>query len=765
MPEGHASCSAHDKSLLKSDAVCSNKYCAADSTESDSCDKLDNNTNNMASNNGTMRTSHNDNALYPGLDCRLIGLKSSIAYRLPEIDISKLIKGDEHLKYFTDDIAKRVALFKEYLHRLNTQHGGIIEFSSSYKKYGSHFDEKTKTFLVLEYIPDVDQVFIYGAFNNFDKYANPMKRGQNGLWHFESKINEHDRSPPVAHLSELFLLIITKNKQILNRISPWSRCMIQDPGTLLFKPLFWNPDNQYEFVNAKVSIDTATTPLLIYEAHVGIASNEEKIASYSQFRTEMLPRIKKQGYNCLMLMAIQHHALYSSFGYQVTSFFSPASWFGSPDELKQLIDEAHSMNIAVILDVVYAHASNNTEDGLNLLNGTDHCYFHSGQKGTHPIWNSRIFDYENVETQRLLLSNISFWMDEFQVDGFRFDGIGSMIYHDLGLTTKFTGDYREYFNINSNHEALAFLMLANFLIKSKDEDSITIAEEFTGYPTLCRPICEGGVGFDYRFLMGIPDLWFKLLKSLSLDWNVCDIVSAFENRRKDEKAIAYSECHDQSLVGDKTIAMHLMDKEMYFSMSRSLPERNLVVDNGVAFLKLIKLLTVAAGGEGYLNFIGNEFGHPEWLDFPRKENDFSFKHAKRMFYLADSPDLYYHCLNLFDRALMHLAAECNWHSFANNFILVNPGDKVIALQRGAYIFIWNMSTDRSYKDYQIDFGTHPSILKCALHTDGLEHGGFGRIDGRIEVKTELNMHINSNHYSAKFYLPSKTGFIFKEELI
>jgi 1,4-alpha-glucan branching enzyme len=339
----------------------------------------------------------------------------------------------------------------------------------------------------------------------------------------------------------------------------------------------------------------------------------------------VLPRIAKNGYNVIQLMAIQEHAYYASFGYQVTSFFAPSSRFGTPDQLKELIDCAHGLGIQVLLDIVHSHASSNVLDGLNEFDGTDSCFFHGGSRGHHAQWGSRIFNYDNWEVQRFLLSNCRYWVDEFGFDGFRFDGVTSMLYHHHGIGTGFTGNYSEYFGLQVDEESILYLQLANDFLHRSYPFLTTISEDVSGMPGMCRPVSEGGIGFDFRLGMAVPDMWIKLLKEQKdEDWNIGHICHTLENRRYGEKVIAYAESHDQALVGDKTLAFWMMDAQMYTNMS-ILSERTDVIDRGMALHKMIRLLVHALGGEGYLNFIGNEFGHPEWLDFPRKGNGESFQ--------------------------------------------------------------------------------------------------------------------------------------------
>lgn len=207
-----------------------------------------------------------------------------------------------------------------------------------------------------------------------------------------------------------------------------------------------------------------------------MASEKPEIGTYRNFKENILPHIKDLGYNAVQLMAIMEHSYYASFGYQVTNFFAPSSKYGTPEELKDMIDTAHEMGILVFLDVIHSHASKNTEDGLNQFDGTDHCYFHEGGKGYHDLWDSRLFNFSNYEVLRFLLSNLRYWAEEFRFDGFRFDGITSLLYlhHGIGKTPM---SYQEYFNDEVDKEAVTYLTLANDLLRQINPNIITIAED------------------------------------------------------------------------------------------------------------------------------------------------------------------------------------------------------------------------------------------------------------------------------------------------
>ena len=531
-----------------------------------------------------------------------------------------------------------------------------------------------------------------------------------------------------------------------------------------------SPDFDAPFIPTRRMVaarDPAATGLRIYEAHVGLAGSDHRVHTYREFARFVLPHVASMGYTAIQLMAVQEHALYSSFGYHVNSFFAACSRFGSPEDLKYLVDTAHGLGLAVIMDIVHSHASPNANDGLNNYDGTDGCYFHEGGRGHHDQWGSRLFNYSSTEVRRFLLSNVRWWLEEYRFDGYRFDGVTSMLYKHHGIGAGFSGGYHEYFGDATDTEAVSYLMLANLLCHCADPPAISIGEDVSGMPALARPVAEGGVGFDMRLAMAIPDEWIKLLKETAdEEWDMERLSHVLLNRRWQERAVSYAESHDQALVGDKTLAFWLMDKEMYFSMSK-LGELNPVVDRGLALHKMIRLITCAMGGEAWLCFIGNEFAHPEWLDFPRPGNDDSFQHCRRQWNLAFDHELRYRDLMQFDRSMMHLQDRFPWLLSKTNFAsLKHNNDKVIVFERGdspatTLVFVFNFHASRSYTDYKIGVpfaGTWVPVLD----TDSSYFGGHGRVS--YETKHVAGPAAwNERPASMMVYLPSRTAVAFRLE--
>uniref|UniRef100_A0A1B6E036 1,4-alpha-glucan branching enzyme n=1 Tax=Clastoptera arizonana TaxID=38151 RepID=A0A1B6E036_9HEMI len=655
-------------------------------------------------------------------------------------ELHNLLERDGYLKPYEREYRRRYACFQDYVDKVNDIEGGLENFTQGYKYYGVHINPDNSV-TCREWAPGAIQVYLYGEFNNWQKKSHPYQNIGYGKWELQIPPNE-DGSCRVKHLSEVKLAIRTQNGDIVDRLSPWATYVVPPPASegWTYKQKIWHPPPHEKYV-MKYGHLKKPESLRIYECHVGIGTAETRVGQYKEFAQNVIPRIKKLGYNTIQLMAVMEHAYYASFGYQVTNFYAASSRYGTPDELKELIDVAHENQIYVLLDMVHSHASKNVLDGLNQFDGTNSCYFHDGARGEHSLWDSRLFNYSEYEVLRFLLSNLRWYMEEYKFDGFRFDGVTSMLYHSRGIGQGFSGHYDEYFGLNVDIEAVVYLMLANHMLHKLYPEITTIAEDVSGMPASCRPVAEAGIGFDYRLAMAIPDKWIKLLKETSDDdWNIGNIVHTLTNRRWMEKTIAYAESHDQALVGDKTIAFWLMDKEMYTHMS-TLSDPSAIIDRGIALHKLIRLITHGLGGEGYLNFIGNEFGHPEWLDFPRAGNNSSYHYARRQWNLVDDPLLKYKYLNNFDAAMNNLEERYGWLHKGYEGIKVNlnmeeapayvswkhEDDKVVVFERAELLFVFNFHPTKSFPDYRLGVEI-PGEYKILLNSDDSSFGGHNRID-------------------------------------
>ncbi|TRY80465.1 hypothetical protein TCAL_10489 [Tigriopus californicus] len=675
--------------------------------------------------------------------------------KVPKIE--DLLERDGYLKLHEREIRRRYGNFQDFLNQLQKVEGGIENFSTGFKDMGCHVEEDN-TFVCRQWAPGAQDMWLFGDFNDWNKYRYEFKKLPFGKW--EIKLPPVNGECAIKHLSKIKLAIKSQTGEVVDRLDPWATFVCPPPkgSGYIYNHHFWNPPKEQVY-KAKNPKPKRPKSMRVYECHVGISSWEGKVNTYVDFADNVLPRIQKLGYNAIQIMAVMEHAYYASFGYQVTSFFAASSRYGTPEELKYLVDKAHGMGIFVMLDVVHSHASKNVLDGLNMFDGSDACFFHSGARGNHELWDSRLFNYTEWEVLRFLLSNLRMWVDVYGFDGFRFDGVTSMLYHSRGLGQGFSGDYNEYFGMNTDTEALVYLMLANHLLHSLSPEMITIAEDVSGMPALCRPTAEGGGGFDYRLAMAIPDLLIKMMKEQKdEDWNMGTLIHTLTNRRWKEDCIAYAESHDQALVGDKTIAFWLMDKEMYTGMSSMWPAND-IVDRGIALHKMIRLLVHGCGGEGYLNFIGNEFGHPEWLDFPRSGNNDSYHYARRQFNLVDDEELRYKYLAAFDAAMNKTEDKFGWLSSDPAYVSwKHEEDKVIVFERAGLIFVFNFHPNKSFTDYKVgawEGGTY----RIVLDTDASEFGGHNRLDHSKENATFPEGYAGRQNHMC-VYSPCRTAQVY-----
>ncbi len=593
----------------------------------------------------------------------------------------------------------------------------------------------------------------------WDRHEHKATKDEYGTWTVHIP-NKPDGSCPIPHMSTVKVALRTAAGEEVDRLPQYTFACHQASGNPMLDSVFWHPPSPYVMTHPRPARPTS---LKIYEAHVGMATDKERVGTYREFADDVLPYVAELGYNAVQLMALAEHSYYGCFGYQVTSFFAPSSRSGTPDDLKYLIDKAHSLGIAVLMDLVHSHASKNVVDGINGWDGSDHHLFHAPPRGDHPAWDSRLFNYENMETLRFLLSNLAYWQNEYLFDGFRFDGITSMIYLHHGVGVGFSGAYHEYFGPTVDASTLVYLMLANNLIHAAHPDAITIAEDVSGMPTMCNTVPDGGLGFDYRMAMAVPDMWVKLLKEVrDEDWDVAEIAYQLINRRWQERYVGYSECHDQAIVGDKTIAFRLMDSDMYTRMS-ILQQPNPVIERGIALHKVIRLLTLGLSGEAYLTFMGNEFGHPEWIDFPREGNGWSYKYCRRQWGLARDPLLRYQHLFRFEKAMIALENRTHWLTKREYITLTDNENKVLAWIRHGLVFAINLHPTKALTAFPIPVFS-PGTYRVALDTDTLETGGQGRLDTNVRYFTQpAPAEGGRPGHTFSVYLPPRVGIVWKME--
>lgn len=654
---------------------------------------------------------------------------------------------DAYLKPYAGIIERRAKLIAKRAARLSKDPGSLAEFACAHEYYGLHLRDGQWVFR--EWAPNATDITLVGEFNDwrptpeFALYRLPGRDVWEGTW-------PADR---LRHGQRYHMLLTWTGGQG-ERVPAYARRVLQDPKTGLFEAQVWNPPTPYLWKHPDWRIPKDRPPI-IYEAHVGMAQEKEGVGTYDEFRRLVLPRVVAAGYNTLQLMAVMEHPYYGSFGYHVGSFYAASSRFGTPEDLKALIDDAHAAGIAVIMDIVHSHAVRNERDGLSRYDGTYDQFFHSGTRGWHEAWDSRCFNYAKPDVLHFLLSNCHYWLDEFRFDGFRFDGVTSMLYQHHGLGVTFS-NYSQYFDELVDEDAFAYCGLANLLIHSIRPDAITIAEDVSGMPGIASPIEDDGAGFDYRMAMGVPECWFKLVRDVrDEEWNIGYLWYELTNHREEEKTVNYVECHDQALVGGKTLIFQMMDAAIYDSMHRGV--RNPATDRGVALHKMIRLATASAAGGAYLNFIGNEFGHPEWVDFPREGNGFSYAHARRQWSLRDDDRLFFKGLGDFDAEMVKLLRSSAALSAHPRLLVADDQKKLLIFERKGMVFLFNFNASESVSDFPVL--VPPGTYRCLLNTDSVAFGGQGRIEEgqpypifNDPVGDEIVQRI-------RIYLPARTALV------
>jgi len=661
----------------------------------------------------------------------------------------KLIEQDPWLEPSEKDVQERYDRYETKLQEIERDFGSLSEIANGYAYFGINYDPKRKGWTYREWAPQANALYLVGDFNNWEQFSYPLEKNEFGIW--EIFLEEKTHKNTFVHGSKIKVLVDSQ-KGLQYRIPAYITRVIQDDDTKNFSGQLWFSE-VFDWTDDHFNIGL-TEELFIYECHVGMAQEKEGVGSYLEFAEFVLPRIKDAGYNAIQLMAIQEHPYYGSFGYHVSSFFAPSSRFGTPEDLKYLIKKAHQMGIGVILDIVHSHTVKNTVEGINQFDGSDGQYFHEGSRGDHPQWDSKLFDYGKPEILRFLLSNIKYWLNEFHFDGFRFDGVGSMMYYHHGMETI---DSREkYFRQGVEYDAITYLQLANQLTHQLYTDAVSIAEDVTGMPGLTTPVDDGGLGFDYRLGMGTPDFWIKLLKEYrDEDWNIHEIWHVLNDRLPHVRTVTYAESHDQALVGDKTLAFRLMDKEMYYHMHKDDPD--IIIERGLALHKMIRLFTISLGGQAYMNFMGNEFGHPEWIDFPREGNNWNYKHCRRQWSLVDNPDLKYQFLAEFDKVMIKVLKENKiMSSLFGNQLNVDEENKTIAFERNHLIFVFNFHSSNSIPDYKFPV-PKSGEYRLILNSDDFAFGGHGRIDPNT---TYISRNDGSGN-KLSIYNTNRTAQVFK----
>ncbi len=655
----------------------------------------------------------------------------------------KILELNPEIAKYSDDIEFRMKSYAETKQRLLHNKKSLFDFADAHEYYGFHHIDGG--WIYREWAPSADRLYLEGDFNDWNETDHPLERKENGDW--EIFLQGDDALWDGCRVKT----VVEAGGNRTEHVPLYIKRAVQDEDTRIFcGEVVDDRKSPFEWTDRTRAFNDE---LYIYETHIGMALEDGRIGSYREFADHILPHIKRTGYTAIQIMAIMEHPYYGSFGYQVSNFYAASSRFGRPEDLKYLVNKAHEMGIRVFLDLVHSHAVKNTADGINMFDGTTWQFFHDGEKGEHPAWGTKCFNYGKDEVLRFLLSNLRFWLEEYHFDGFRFDGITSMLYHDHGLGVGFDAD--KYFTLNTHIEAVTYLQLANELIREVDPKAITIAEDMSGMPGMCLPVSDGGIGFDYRLGMGIPDMWIKAVKETrDENWDIRGMWNGMCLRRRGEKTVGYAESHDQALVGDQTLMFRMAGAAMYTDMSKDC--HSMVIDRAMALHKMIRLFTLVAGGEAYLTFMGNEFGHPEWIDFPREGNGWSHHYCRRQWSLMWNDDLKYRYLYDFEYDMIRVCKEN--HVLAQGYgdlLLDKRPEKMLAVERGGLLFAFNFHPTQSLSNVLVPV-SEAGEYTVEFSTDDWKYGGYGQ----VYHMTYPTKKFEGKNY-LELYLPARTAIAMK----
>ena len=592
--------------------------------------------------------------------------------------------------------------------------------------------------VIREYAPNAHFVSVIGDFNHWDRGRDPLKRISNTEWEITL---DRARVMPGSRY-KLHIAGHNGGRDRIPSTCPYARQSSDGDFAAIF---------EFNVLSPPTRLQKQPEHLKVYELHIGLAASGPRIGTYLEVAHDVIHRVKYAGYTAVQLMAVHEHPYYGSFGYHVSNPYGICSRFGTRQDFKYLVDNCHEVGLLVIIDLVHAHAVKNLSEGLGEFDGQDGYLFKTGQNALHPAWDSLVYDYENQATVSYLLSNARYWIEEYGIDGFRVDGVTSILYNDHGIGhTGFTDN--DYLGSNLNQSGLLYLVLLCKLAHELRPDFILIAEDVSGLPGLARPALLGGVGFDYRLQMGLPDFFESVAKDVMDDGiSPSRIWHALVSRRFDERHIGYVESHDQAIVGGQSLIFRLLGPKMYTDMHAETQSHD--VHLAVAVVNVAKSIVFFLGGEAWMSFIGNEFGHPDWVEFPTPDNDDCFEYAYRKWYLATDSALMYEKMAAFDRDLMHQRKiAVTWDESYMTAPLLDDNRKLSVFHRDRVVLVCNTTTDVSYEDVWVpvpEQGNYRVILSTEEH----RYGGYGRVNENMQYAT---IAVDGNAY-IRLYVPSMSA--------
>ncbi len=568
----------------------------------------------------------------------------------------------------------------------------------SYKYFGSFPEtrEGVEGWRFVLWAPHAIAVNLCGEFNDWATEGMPLtKDEQTGVW--------YGFFPGLKKWQRYKYAIKGRDRSVVLKSDPFARHEETRPGTASI--LYDEEPHEWGDAEWMASRKPATeaTPLNIYEMHVGSWRRYEDghTLNYVELADQLVPYLKKMGYNAVEFMPLSEYPFDDSWGYQVTGYFSVTSRYGTPEQFKCLVDRLHQAGIRVIMDWVPAHFPRD-QFGLARFDGEPLYEYADTRLGEHAEWGTLVFDYSKKEVISFLISSAMFWVEECHVDGLRVDAVSSMLYLDYGRT-----DFvRNKDGGNINLEAVAFLQKTNQIMSDRYPSVMMMAEESTAFPYVTQPVNKGGLGFSHKWNMG----WMHdTLKYMSLDYlyrkdHHNQITFSLTYAFSERYVLAFS--HDEVVHG-KASLLGKMPGDQWRQF---------------ACLRLMLMYQIAHPG-AKLNFMGYEIGQfVEWR-FKEELEWFLLEfeaHAKHHAFVAEMNHLYLQLPAFWEQ-------DDSWNGFSWNKV-DDYMNSVLAFSRfdkgGARILcIYNMTpaTLPVYKLPVPGFGSY----KVLLNSDDKRFGGSG----------------------------------------
>ena len=592
------------------------------------------------------------------------------------------------------------------------------ESTNAYELLGCHKAGDNQYHFAV-WAPNAKDVCIVGDFNNWLFNHNKMQL-IDGIWQITVDARAGDCYKYAITTQDGAVLYKADPYARYSEVRPKTASVIYDP----IEPFVWSDDKWVEKLNKK---NIYQSPVNIYEVHAGSWKRhfDGRFYTYRDLAKYLVPYVKKMGYTHVEFMPLAEHPFDGSWGYQVTGFYSPTSRYGTPDDLKYMVNQFHNAGIGVLLDWVPAHFCKDAH-GLMEFDGT--CCYESADefKKEHKSWGTRIFDYSRYEVQSFLISNALYWLKEFHFDGLRVDAVASMLYLDYDRPN---GQWQpNKWGGKENLEAIDFFRKLSCKLFEACPHALFIAEESTAFPKVTHPTYVGGLGFNYKWNMGWMNDVLSYMRTDTL-WRADN-----HNKLTFSMCYAYSENYVLPLSHDEVVHMKgsLINK--------------MFGDYDTKFAQLKALLGFQYSHPGKkLNFMGTELAQwNEWSE--QRELDWILltypKHDSHKLFVQELNKAYKKYKPLYQN-------DTSWEGF--KWLLPDDSqNSVLAYERldkkgNTVLVIINFSV----YDYQkYGFFMDAGKYKLVLNSDEYKYGGRG-------VDVAQNIETNDEGY-AEFTIPASS---------